>query len=119
MVVLILPSCDFLDNAPTTYLVKDNVYEDEGTAQSALLGCYKTLFDLSHNSIIFYVHGASILRGYGKSPQLSWFDHTVYSNHNSNELAYQKIFGAIAKINTFIDAILHHCLRISGDSANA
>lgn len=105
MVVLILPSCDFLDNAPTTYLVKDNVYEDEGTAQSALFGCYKTLFDLSHNSIIFYVHGASILRGYGKTPQLSWFDHTVYSNHNSNELAYQKIFGAIAKINTFIDAI--------------
>ena len=105
MVVLLLPSCDFLDNMPTTYLVKENVYQDEGTAQSALLGCYKTLFDLGHNTIIFGVHGASILRGSGKTPTLAWYNHTLFSTHSSNTTAYQKIFGAIAKINTFIDGI--------------
>ena len=97
-------ACDFLEEIPSTELVKENVYEDEEAAYSALLGCYRTLFDLTHNSIINGVHGASILRGHGsKAAQLSWYKHTLFSTHGSNQLAYQKIFGAVAKINTFLD----------------
>lgn len=99
-------SCDFLEKIPGTELVKENVYENDETAYSALLGCYRTLFDLTHNSIINSVHGASILRGQGsKSATLSWYKHTLFSTHSSNQLAYQKIFGGIAKINTFLDGI--------------
>lgn len=102
---LMLPACDFLEKIPVTRLVQENVYEDEASAYSALLGCYKTLFNLSHNSIIHGVHGASILRAYGKSPQLSWYKHTLYSMNTYDINAYSKIFGSIAKVNTFIDGI--------------
>lgn len=102
---LLLPSCSFLENIPPTSLVKENVYKDEAAAHSALLGCYRTLFNMSHNSIINGVHGASILRAYGKLPTLSWYKHTLYSTHSSNLSAYSYIFQAIAKINTFIDGI--------------
>lgn len=105
MAALSLPACDFLEEVPETQLVQENVYQDEVTAYSALLGCYKTLFNLSHSSVIFGVHGASILRAYGKGPLLSWYKHTLYSMNSHNLNAYSKIFGAIAKINTFIDGI--------------
>lgn len=102
---LMLPSCDFLEGIPVTRLVQENVYEDESSAHSALLGCYRTLFNLSHNSVIFGAHGASILRASGKTPQLSWYNHTLYSMSSYNLNAYSKIFSSIAKINTFIDGI--------------
>ena len=101
----IMLACSFLEEVPSTALVQENVYQDEDSAYSALLGCYKTLFSLSHNSIIYAVHGASILRASGKSIQESWYSHTLYSMNSANLLAYSKIFGSIATINTFIDGI--------------
>ena len=102
---LTLPACDFLEEVPRTSLVQENVYQDEASAYSALLGCYKTLFNLSHNSVLYAAHGASILHAYGKGPYLSWYNHTLYSMHSGNLTAYSKIFGSIAKVNTFIDGI--------------
>lgn len=102
---LMLPACDFLEEVPRTSLVQENVYQDESSAYSALLGCYKTLFNLSHNSVLYAAHGASILHAYGKGPYLSWYKHTLYSMDSGNLTAYSKIFGSIAKVNTFIDGI--------------
>lgn len=104
--VSLTSGCNFLEENPTSTLVKDNVYVSEAAARTALLGCYSTLADLTNQAYLQFVHGASILRVNIQSDQPdSWSNHTLYSTDTRNLSAYQAMFSGISTINSFLDGI--------------
>lgn len=101
--VSILPSCNFLDEIPPSNLVGEQVFKSMEASESALEGCYQSLIGLYSSHFLNFVQGASVLQHIQTSPEDSWFNHTLYSNHPSNAKVYMNVYAAIAKCNSFID----------------
>ena len=103
LMVSVLPSCNFLDELPTSNLVGEQVFKSREASESALEGCYQSLIGLYSSHFLNFVQGASVLQHIQTSPEDSWFYHTLYSNHSSNAKVYMNVYSAIAKCNSFID----------------
>jgi len=104
--LLLISSCDFLEQQPSTSIVGENAFSTESSARSAMLGCYGLLHDLTNSNLLQFVHGASILRVNIQGEQLdSWFNHTLYSLDTRNLNSYKILYSNISTINTFLDGL--------------
>lgn len=100
---VVVPSCSFLDEFPTTNLVDKQIYENLESANSALEGCYQSLLGLYGSHFLNHIQGGSVLQYNHSGQQDSWFNHTLYSSHASNANVYKNVYSAISKCNSFID----------------
>ena len=100
---VVVPSCSFLDEFPTTNLVDKQIYENLESANSALEGCYQSLLGLYGSHFLNHIQGGSVLQYNHSGQQDSWFNHTLYSSHASNANVYKNVYSSISKCNSFID----------------
>jgi len=104
---VMLSSCSFLEQIPTTSLAAENVFSTENTAKSACLGLYDQLrYSILRSNFTQNLDNSSVFNQNGRSTNaVETVNLTIYSTSGSNGALYGEAYDGIAKCNQFLEGL--------------
>lgn len=108
---VIIVSCTFLDEKPSTGVVAESVYGTEASLESAIYGIYGQFNSAAsfNGKQIEFLQSASLCSHWGKKRNtdewLSCLKMTLYRNSSDNSSYYEWIYKVIGSCNALIEGI--------------